>query len=419
MLIVLVYLLLFFPFTFFFSILRETFAWEQVNGWYFVGVSYLLYTAFSVPIVPAGKRAALLFLGKPIRNLGSGPAVVPFLVFSKVEFSSEAIQFEIPHDPKIRERYRSKNHQDKESVALRIPTGSPESAMFLALPMPDLLTPSEEEAWKEQGKTKEKRFDKAKASVEKDPADPLHVRYTLEPVGIVRFSIEDPMSFVENVGDADKAKIQMAEVFAATIQEEFRHLTPALITALLHDLNESVQLQLEFLTGEKKRRDRPSEKPWGVNTEFAKISSVGFTETVNRALADRADLVTRAVTAKDVAKKAKDTKILEGQGLGGYDKARLTGLGEGEQALLKKRAAGLQKLTEMAESDAGKLVVQLDAMQRTVSPTSQVFLAGPDLTTAVMGSVLAGRAPFVPRQLPPPAPPAEKTEGSSSEEKKE
>jgi len=383
-----------------------------------VGTILALYTyPLSIPSIPAGKRAALLVLGKPIRNLKSGPAFVPFLIFSKEEFSSEAIQFEIPHDKELKERYTGKDHQNVVRVALRVPTGSKESTIFFPPVM--LLTgdaeptPEQRKVWKKQVAEKKERFDKAQETVEKDP---LHVRYALEPTGLVRFSIEDPMSFVENVGDEIKAKIQMSEVFAAMVQEEFRKLTPAMITALLSDINESILGELESLTGEKRKEGRPWEKPWGINIESAKVTNVGLTETVNRPLAELAAAVTKAISDKKVAGEAKETKILEGEALGGYDKARLKGLGAGEKALYEGRAKGLQKMTEVANSsEAGKLVVQLDAMQKTVSPTAQVFLTGADLTTAVMGSVLAGKAPTLPpRQLPPPTPPVEKAEDSSS-----
>jgi len=107
----LVYIILLFLLTGLLWIIRNTFE-VHINGWAFVGTILALYTyPLSIPSIPAGKRAALLVLGKPIRNLKSGPAFVPFLIFSKEEFSSEAIQFEIPHDKELKERYTGKDHQ--------------------------------------------------------------------------------------------------------------------------------------------------------------------------------------------------------------------------------------------------------------------------------------------------------------------
>jgi len=341
--------------------LRDT-AVIELNRGLITVAALIAYTILSIRKIGPDEQAALLIFGRPWRNLKSGPAFVLWGICSTVIFTTKRIQVVIPDDPILRDKYKNVDKDNEEVFVVRITTGGPTSLE------------------------------------NRDSQDPLSQRLTVEPTFVFRFTIMSPMRFVQTIGDIDDAKRQISDTIVATAQVEFAKKTPVLLIASIPEVNTEVHRAAEILIGEEaKKPGGVKHDPWGINLQDAYIETLGITRTVNIAIADRA-----------AAGFKREQRVLEGQGEGGYEKARLTGLGEGEASQLKSRAKGLKAMAKEINTPGGQVAVTMDTIRATLSQNDKVILAGPDLTTAIMGAMAVAGQNLVSKLVQPtllPKPP--------------
>ncbi|MEK7551900.1 MAG: hypothetical protein AAB534_00605 [Patescibacteria group bacterium] len=378
----------------------KNFAGLSVDSFSFVTLIMVFFAIKSMRIIGPDEQAALLLLGKPIRDLSSGPVFVPWLLCSIKRFPTKRIQFAIPKHELLRKIYTSKDDKGEDDVVVvRIITADRNTMVYTLPPKPDFKpdqTTEEQEAWEKMAAEDKKTYDNLVGRL-KGTDNPLHDQLTIEPEFIGRFTIWSPMRFVQTGGTIAEAVRDIAATIVAAAQAEFAKLTPLMLLCRIPQVNALIHRRVEILIGEEKNPETgKKDDPWGINFNAGYVDRHGISRTVNVAMA----------ALREASFNRKNLK-LQGEGLGAKEKAFLTG-----------RAAGLQKMAKAVSSPGGELSIQMDTLQKTVNPAAQVFMTGGDLTTAVMGTILAGKtSPVHPPRLSSPPSGVEPKRSSSPEKK--
>ncbi len=252
--------------------------------------SLLLYTAASLRIIGPTKLGCRLFFGRPIDNVSSGLVFVPLWIYGLVTETRLVIQDEIPAEPdKI---YRG-SEEDPEGSTV------PPELQALGMRPPIRVTFSGRNAASEAEKIKDD--------------DPYDRRLTEEVVPVIRWKIDDFVVFLKTIGSIAEARKQMEDTCVKTFTETLTRVSPAVALRRIHTYSDKLQAAIETLVA-----------TWGIKIEGAQIKAIKFSKTLNT-----------AVQNVVVQERKKVANILEGEGLGGREKAILDG-----------RTNGFKKMTE-------------------------------------------------------------------------
>jgi regulator of protease activity HflC (stomatin/prohibitin superfamily) len=245
----------------------------------------LLYTAASLRIIGPTKLGCRLFFGRPIDNVSSGLVFVPLWIFTLITETGLVIQDELPAEPE--KIYRGSEGDPEGSTV-------PPELATLGFKPPIRVTFS--------GKN-------AALSVKKriDEHDPYDRRLTEEVVPVIRWKIDNFVVFLKTIGSIDRARVQMEDTCVKTFTEHLTKVSPAIALLRLAYFSGLLKTEIEKLVG-----------GWGVKIENAQIKTIRFSKTLNAAVQDVV-----------VQERKRAAKILEGEGLGGKEKAILDGRTEG------------------------------------------------------------------------------------------
>lgn len=248
----------------------------------------LLYTAASLRIVGPTRLGCRLFFGRPMDNVSSGLVFVPLWIYELVTETALVIQDELPAEP-------DKIYRGSEGD----PEGSTVPPEFQALGMrpPIRVTFS--------GRNAESEVE----GIGED--DPYDRRLTEEVVPVIRWKIDDFVKFLTTIGSVAEARKQMEDTCVKTFTERLTKVSPAVALLRLAHFSGLLKTEIENLV-----------QDWGVTIENAQIKAIRFSRTLNA-----------AVQNVVVQERRKIASILEGEGVGGREKAVLDG-----------RTAGFKKM---------------------------------------------------------------------------
>lgn len=246
----------------------------------------LLYTMASLRIIGPTRLGCRLFFGKPIDNVSSGLTLIPLGICELVTETRLVIQDELPAEPnKI---YRgSKDDESGKTV--------PKELQLLGMKPPIRITFSDRNAESEA------------PELMLNAEDPYDRRLTAEVVPVVRWKIDNFVVFLKTIGSVASARKQMEDTCVKTFTELLTKVSPAVALLRIKKYSEDLQKEIEKLV-----------ETWGIEIENAQIKAINFSQTLNAAVQN--------VVVKERGKKA---DILEGEGLGGKEKAILNGRTEG------------------------------------------------------------------------------------------
>ncbi|MFH0803541.1 MAG: SPFH domain-containing protein [Candidatus Tagabacteria bacterium] len=310
----------------------------------------VLYTGFCLRTVGPTEWGALLFFGKPIKQLGPGLVFVPWPFCILVKETKLTIQLELPGEPEEVERADQDKPGQGKKIPIRITHASLESAI--------------------DPETKKPFTDTQKKAMADDP---LNQRLTSEVSFIVRYKIKDFIKFLSTIGSAKEASRQISDTVVLTGQTELAKLTPAQTLTRLKIVSRTIRNSVDYLVGEIPDPDTQKQKdPWGIDVEDASIKLIDTGRRVNVSIADATAAGFEKTAVIQKADGERERLIREG-----------AGVATARRLLLEAEAKGTEALAKASESDAGKLVVQLQTIKTALEKSQYSILAGSDLASAI------------------------------------
>jgi len=291
--------------------------WGVDLGWLMVSLLGI-YTVASLRFVKKDEIGGILFLEKPVRQVGPGVQFAPLGIMSVTTVPSTAIDIQIP-GPR-------------------------------------------EKAWAEESVPPEGFFIPARVTFKREPGtdDPLNERVTAEMYFSVRLKIKDVLKFWPNLGSVEELEKEITQTVIATATEVLTQKTVAEALQSFAEVNESIKKAIEELVGE--RSSDPN--GWGIDLLNAQMLPIGFNHDLNKAISG---LPKATLTAKATEEEARGTKqklILEGEGNASAQKNLL--LAEVEALTQKKTSMGVEggdllALDALAEGlKAGQVIISGD-----------------------------------------------------------
>ena len=334
-------------------------------GWA-VFFAQVLYLILSFRIVGPTELGAVLFLGKPLYDVESGPNIVPFLVCRLVKNTRNIIEIELPTRPEL--IFRSELGKE-EVVPKDLLDGGYKPPIRVQFGAPGIeLSTKELESQLNNPKIKEderKRLGRIKSlyetlngliTNERIKDDPLNVRMTAETPLAVRLKIKSLVKFLTTFGSLEKAKDQIQDIAVAMLNREFSKITPAVAQAHLGTFSELIKEEIV-------ERIESDKSGGGIEIVTVLLRPFGYSHKLNTSLQSFAEARAnkRATVINAEAQKEKDK--LEGEGKGAAEKAVLDNRAEGLANMAKKLGVlpgvviGAETARKITENPGQKTVI--------------------------------------------------------------
>ena len=297
-------------------------------NWGIVSIIFqILYTIASIKIIGVDEQAAVIFLGRPLFGIMSGPFYAPMGPCWPLRETRLTIEEEIPAEPE------KVWHGDEEKE-----------------PMPEKKVPPIRITYKEDPESK----------------DPLCKRITSEPSFAVRYRIINIVSFVTVIGSREQAKRQMEDTITAAASAELAKRTVANVLESWTDINKRLKNAVDILVGS-----------WGINVESCRLKQLGLSPNLNSALSKMAQASANRVAIVEEAKGNQEKVIL----LAKAEETRLSLEGQGRGKAIQKelfsRAKGLEEQARrLGRSKLGPIVIAADATQRAIAESKSAIILG-------------------------------------------
>lgn len=283
-------------------------------GWLMVSLLGI-YTVASIRFVKKDEIGGILFLEKPIKQVGPGVQFAPLGLMSVSTVPSTAIDIQIP-GPR-------------------------------------------EKAWTEESIPPEGYFIPARVTFKREAGtdDPLNERVTAEMYFFVRLKIKDVLKFWPNLGSVGELEKEITQTVIASATEVLTQKTVAQALQSFEEVNKNIKEAIEELVGE----NSGDPNGWGIDLINAKMLPIGFNHALNTAISGLPKSVLEASAVKETAQGEKQKRILEGEGTAAAIKA--SRLAEVEALVQKKADMGVEggellSLEALAEGlKAGQVII--------------------------------------------------------------
>ncbi len=340
---------------------------NQLNYGLIILSIQLIYFVLSIKKVDIDEAGGILFFGKGLYTVDSGPRLVPFLICELRKVTMNTIQVQFPADPETVDKTGEDIVIPGKVFPIRVPTGS----------------------WDTVGTEQKKRLETVLGiSIEDLKNDPINHRITPEVSMIVRFKVSRKrlLKFLVNLaGDIGEVIRQIRDTMETVVKNEYAKRTAPLIILDRPAIDCALLESVERLVGEKPRLDAKGnevfdpDENWGIDVLDASVVDTDLGKTINTALKDipAAELAReKGIIDADLEMKA---RIKKGQG----EKSYLIDQGAGTASAEK---AMLDALITSASGDPEKArLVALLLAQRTLKATDKVVIGGS--TGDIMGLV--------------------------------
>lgn len=326
LIITVVYLLFFVLEYFYLSEKKETIFGEAWNWGWVAFFTQILYTIFSFRTVGPTELGAILFFGKPVKEVSSGLVFVPFGICKLETETRLVIQEELPGNPEL--IFRGDGETPK--------------GMFPPIRIPFADKPEEGD-------------------------DPLNRRVTAEIVPVIRWRILTYIIFLINIGSKEEAKRQMEDVTIALCMRELPQKSVAEALVTLQDFNKKLQKTIEELVAS-----------WGIKVETAQIKLINFHRELNKAIAGVAEAGFKKKAVITEGEGEKEKRMLEGEGSGLAEKAILDG-----------RTAGFEEMTKRLRIKPELVLNAETARAITSNPGQKTVIVGPRGFADIVGIATA------------------------------
>lgn len=295
----------------------------------------LAYIIFSVKVVRPEELGAILFLGKPLVEVGPGPHIIPFGFYSLIKETALVVQEQYPGEPETIDRTESDIVAPGKVFPMRVTTGASDN-----------------------------------------PKDALDHRVTAEITAIARKRIKRGsfIKFLTTIGTMEEANRQIRDTVESVIKIEFPKRSPKNILLELNDINEELEKAVIKLT-----------ESWGIEVKDISLIDIDLGKKVNKALRDipAAVLEKQAVIEKAHGERVRLTQ--EGLGTADAELALLTARAKGEKLILAAKAIGTKKLAEATNTPEGQIVLWLQTMQAGFEKANHTIIPSGELFSAMAG----------------------------------
>lgn len=294
----------------------------EINYGWMVFFGQLFYLIISLKQIGPTELGAVLFFGKPIKEVESGLVFVPLGVCSLITENALIIQEQYPDDPeKV-----WKGDSDK-------------------MPLDGNFVPPI-------------RITHKAGTDEESKIDPLHKRMTTEVSIIVRYKIKKGqyVIFLQTIGDTREARRQIRDTVVATARKEFARKTPATT------LNEWEQMDKKLKTDVVELV-----KGWGVKVDDVRMEDIDLGKTVNTSLRDIPD----SIMKKDVIKTNADGEEYKRTHEG-------IGTAEARRIFLEAEAIGYQKIAKKLGITDGAFIIGMETAKAALEKSKYSIVSGSD-----------------------------------------
>jgi hypothetical protein len=318
----------------------------------FTACAYIVFSFRFLDPVGVDENAALIFFGRAIGNVKSGPVFAPLGLFNLTKVTSEIIEKEFPDEPQ--NIFRGEMKDTTVDMNGKKPP--------IRVQFRNSITQAEAKEILGEAITAVRNYD---ADTEPDrvvkfvanaPEDGFARRLTAEPYVVVQFVIEDPSLFLRNIVSIENAKKQIEDLMFSVIQQYYPQMSIGQALQNVEWMNILLFNAVEKLIGV-----RGDLKPWGVSLQGAYVKYIYTSHQINtsvmkaaQALYDKQATITTAegererlvLEGRGIASAAGDLelKTLQGQTKGLTQQAEKLGI-TGEEALSRYVAVGLAKST--------------------------------------------------------------------------
>jgi regulator of protease activity HflC (stomatin/prohibitin superfamily) len=309
-------------------------------------IAVVCYFASSINVVSEKERALLIFWGRILKTLESGPHFVlwPFQRITRITKNAIKVDFGTLDDEDATRLSESDASQSwfvmKEPI--RINWGDISSYVGL----------SDEER---------KQYEN----------DPFAKRLTTDPHIYFVFRVCNLKNLIEEAGGLTEARDRIKDTCVTALSEEAGKTFVAKAIREVNTLSNKLRAKVEILVGAPGLTPPSPNRSWGVDVLEVRIKDLGTPHRTNEAVADRSATVARA------AGEASATLLRAAS-----EKVRLTQEGEGRAAAAKiegkAAASAIQARAKAMSKPGGEVIAKLDALKGLAG--SKTIILPADLT---------------------------------------
>lgn len=296
----------------------------------------LLFSLLSIRIVDVDELGLIVFLGKPIKEVNSGPHYAQFPFCRLITETKGTIQQEVPGEP-----------QDINEEEGKIPDG-------MVPPVRITFGAAIEDPEKPGFATNGLPID-----------DPYNNKQTVKISWVITWKIKSIKKYVESMPNGiTDVKRNVLDLIVTTFTPEFAKVTPAEALLRLEEYNEMLEKKLYLLVDE-----------WGIIITQSRVKSFGFSRALNTAVIDvqkaaqevKAALRRAEGEAKKRERLAETTRIEE--------KKKGMGIASAKRLLLQAEAVGIERLATAMGTENGKLAQQLLTIKTALENSNYTILS--------------------------------------------
>ena len=354
--------------------------------WWALAITFALgHFGSSVKIILEQEMGVLIFLGRILSELRSGPVFAPWPYrIRRVTRNAIQVEFGTLDEKNVERSSRSESSDTwfimKEPI--RINWGDMRSYKGIK-PL-----------------TSEERM-----SFENDP---YAQRLTTDPHLFFRIRVFNFKQLIQRVGGVEEAMEWIKDTCVSALQEEAGKTFVALAVTQTEELSAKIKKRVENLVRDPDAdaRGEGEGKSWGIDVEEVRIKDLGTPHRTNTSVADRAAEIAKAdgeaiaAARRAEGEKKKRQTEAEGKAYATVQQAEADmqkAINEGEG-----RASAIAAITNASDSDTGRLILKIEALKEglqygktVVMPLDQSILTGAVSIKEVLDAV-GGKSPNTP-----------------------
>jgi regulator of protease activity HflC (stomatin/prohibitin superfamily) len=313
---------------------------SNINWWVVTIVAIICYVASCVKIVSEKERAILIFWGKILKPLESGPHIVPWpMRVTKVTKNQIKVDF---------------GTLDASDVARANQANASMSWFVMEEPIRINWGDIESSGLSAEDRVQYKN-------------DPLAQRLTTDPHMYFIFRVFNLTSLIEEAGGLNEAMDRIKDTCVTALSAEAGQTFVAKAIKEISSISDKIRTKVEILVGAPNLNPPSPNRSWGVDVVEVRIKDLGTPRRTNEAVADRSATIARADG------EATGT-VLKAAG----EKTRLTQEGEGRAAATTiegtATASAIKARAEAVSQPGGELIAKLDTLKAGLEYGKTVIL---------------------------------------------
>jgi regulator of protease activity HflC (stomatin/prohibitin superfamily) len=325
--------------------------WRWSTAWLWISGAYILSSLRIDKLVNADQIGVRLLFGAPTDLVHPGLPVVPPFIFTLERLPILVQQLELPGEPEDIFRGEMKTREP-------LPDG-----MVPPIRIPFRTSITEEEARRIFGDNYSVDIDGNTLYFDHVvPDDGLsNRRITAEVVLVIRYRIQDAISFIRAIGSLEEANRQIEDTAISLVNRIFTKMSLAQALNNLEWMSAMLFREVERRTGLVEGKSAS----WGLDIENANVKLIELHHDLNTAIGDANEATFRKQSTITDAEAEQVKRYLEGKGAG-----------QGERELLAGRTAGFKKMVKTLGVNPEIVIGSEMARNITDNPGQKTIITG-------------------------------------------